>query len=232
MIDFNKLIDQHLKREFRPKQAGRYYPSEIGSCLRKVWYSYKMPRETEADLVRIFQAGNILHDFVVEVIKSEKNPEVELIWTEYPFKMKIKDYLISGRVDDLILLKMSGQKLLMEVKSTKSLHYIEVAQPHHIMQLQLYMHATGVHNGALLYIEKNTLNTKIFTIPYREVIAAEAIHRFETLHKSLGENRIPEPEARLQKNRQKLGWMCSNCDYRIECFQENPKGSVPGEDSS
>jgi hypothetical protein len=35
MIDFNKLIDQHLVRKFRPKKVGRYYPSGIGDCLRK-----------------------------------------------------------------------------------------------------------------------------------------------------------------------------------------------------
>ena len=44
-INFNKLIDKYLVREYKPKEIGRYYPSEIGSCLRKVWYSYKNPKE-------------------------------------------------------------------------------------------------------------------------------------------------------------------------------------------
>src|SRR3989337_1930842 len=51
MIDFNRLIDQFLHRELKPKEIGRYYPSEIGMCMRKLWYSYKFPKEVEADLI-------------------------------------------------------------------------------------------------------------------------------------------------------------------------------------
>jgi len=37
MIDFNKLVDNHIAREHRPKQIGRYYPSEIGKCFGKTF---------------------------------------------------------------------------------------------------------------------------------------------------------------------------------------------------
>ena len=53
MIDFNALIEKHLKVKFKPKKAGRYYPSEIGSCIRKIWYSYMFPKETDAELMKI-----------------------------------------------------------------------------------------------------------------------------------------------------------------------------------
>lgn len=224
MIDFNKLIDKHLKREFRPKKVGRYYPSEIANCLRKVWYSYREPKETPAETVRIFQAGNIMHDFVVDVLKSEKTPEVELLWSEYPFKMDMDDYLVSGRVDNLILLRMSGKVILVEVKSTRSLKYLEKPQPHHLMQLQLYMHATGVHNGVLLYIERNSLSTRVFDVDFKHEVADEAIKRFSSLHLHLKEDKIPDPEARMKESR---NWECSYCDYRTECYQETPKGEIP-----
>ncbi len=35
MIDFDKLVDQHIARELKPKQIGRYYPSEVGSLSEK-----------------------------------------------------------------------------------------------------------------------------------------------------------------------------------------------------
>ena len=82
MIDFNKLIDDYLYRKNRPKKIGRYYPSEAGSCLRKVWYSYKYPKEVDTELRKVFEMGNILHDFVVDVLKSEKTPSVKLIESE------------------------------------------------------------------------------------------------------------------------------------------------------
>ena len=59
MLDLNKLIDNHLEREYRPKSVGRYYPSEIGGCMRKTWFSYKNPKKTDVKLNRIFEAGKI-----------------------------------------------------------------------------------------------------------------------------------------------------------------------------
>jgi hypothetical protein len=110
--------------------------------------------------------GNIIHDFVVEVLKSEKTKEVELLESEFPFKQEIEDFVISGRIDNLIKIKASGQIYLVEVKSSKSIDFVKEASPHNVQQLQLYMHFTGVHNGILLYIDKTNLKTKIFEIEY------------------------------------------------------------------
>lgn len=212
-IDFNKLIDKHLWREYKPKEIGRYFPSEIGSCMRKVWFSYKKPKETEADLVRIFETGNILHDFVVEVLRSERTPEVELLENEFPFKIQVDNFLVAGRVDDLILVKLSGKKVLIEVKSTRSLKYIDNPMQRHVIQLQFYMHATGVHDGMLLYIEKNTLQTKWFDLRYDKKIVDNAIKRFKQLHKALNANKMPGAEAKISGDE----WMCRYCPYFDEC---------------
>jgi CRISPR-associated exonuclease Cas4 len=214
MIDFNKLIDRYLYREFKPKSIGRYYPSEIGNCIRKVWLSYKHPRETEADLVRIFEVGNILHNFIVEVLKSEKNPEIELVKSEFPFKINMNDFIISGKVDNLLLLKESGKMVLVEIKSTKFLDSFKEPSPHHEMQLQLYMHYVKVYNGILLYVEKNTLQSRAFIVDYKKEIAKEALERFRLLHKYLTENHIPDPEA---KQKDKIKWMCNYCEYKEKC---------------
>lgn len=218
MIDFNHLIDSHLFRKSKPKGIGRYYPSEAGNCLRKTWYSYKHPREVKPDLLRIFEMGNILHDFVVDVLKSEKTPEVELLKWEFPFKMRLDDFLVSGRVDDLILVKASGITILVEVKSCKFL--FKKPQKHHIMQLQLYMHAVGVHNGILLYVEKGGLQSKVFDIDFDEKIVNNVLERFRMLHKSLVNNILPEAEARINED---IEWMCRLCEYRERCFTDTPK---------
>jgi len=221
MIDFNRMIDNHLKREYRPKGIGKYYPSEIGTCLRKVWYTYKFPQEIKPELAKIFEVGNIMHDFVVEVLKSEKNPDVELLKSEFPVKQEVEDFLISGRVDNLILIKESGKNVLVEVKSTMDISRVWDASPHNIVQLQLYMHLIGVHNGILLYIDKRNLQSKIFEIKYDERKAMEIIDRFKQLHKTLKEDQVPEPEARGDK---KTLWMCRYCEYRERCYEETPQG--------
>ena len=219
MIDFNKLIDDYLYRKSKPKGIGRYYPSEAGSCLRKVWYSYKYPKEIDPELRKVFEMGNILHDFVVEVLKSEKTPSVKLLESEVPFTLKVEDFLISGRVDNIILVEINGKKYIVEVKSTRFL--FDKPQKHNIMQLQLYMHALKIHNGMLLYIEKNSLNSRLFEIKFDKKIVEDVMKRFGSLHKNITEDVLPLPEARLEK--EEMGWRCKYCEYGDKCFEANPR---------
>jgi len=219
MIDFDRMIDSHLKKENKPKDIGRYYPSQIGLCLRKQWYSYKYPEEIKPELLKIFELGNIIHDFVVEVLKSEKNPEVELLKSEFPFKEQIDDFLISGRVDNLILIKANGKHILVEVKSTKSIDFVNEPPHYNVMQIQLYMYFLKIHDGILLYIDKSNLRSKVFTIPYSENQALFVLDRFRKLHKHLKSEVIPDPEARES---QKTIWMCRLCEYNEKCYKANP----------
>ena len=223
-LDFNKLIENHLKREHRPKTMGRYYPSEIGSCMRKIWYSYTDPRPIQLDLIKIFEVGNIMHDFVAEVMRSEKNPNIQLLSSELPFKIQMQDLLISGRIDDLLLVKESGKTVLVEVKSTASLGYTTAPKESHVMQLQLYMHALKIFDGIVLYIEKNTLKARAFEVPYDERIAADALDRFSKLHKFLTTKEMPTAEARLKSD---MSWLCRRCEWREDCFKETPDSQLP-----
>jgi CRISPR-associated exonuclease Cas4 len=221
MVDYNSLIDQHLRRESRPKVPGRYYPSEVGSCLRKVWYSYVKPKALEPEKIRIFEAGNIVHSFLAEVFRSERvKDQVQLLQEELPVKLDTGEFLVSGRVDDLLLVKESGKTTLVEVKSTSRLDYVNEPQAQHAMQLQFYMHATGVHNGVLLYVEKNTLQAKSFDVPYDDRVAADAMARFTLLHHALLESKVPAPEAKLKSD---TLWQCRYCEYRQECDAQEVK---------
>lgn len=213
-VDFDKMIDRHLYREFRPKREGTYYPSEIGSCLRKTWYSYKHPLRTTPELTKIFQLGNILHDFIVQVLNSERNEDVKLLEYEFPLRQQVGDLTVSGRVDDLILVKASGKKVLVEVKSTGGIDKFDEPKTPHVFQLQFYMHAASVHDGILLYIDKSTLKTKSFPVEYSEVQAEAINQRFTSLHESIKKVELPEPEA---KQVQSMNWMCSYCEYKPKC---------------
>ena len=219
MVDFNNLIDNYLEREYKAKSVGRYYPSEVGGCLRKTWFSYKQPKETDVALMRIFEAGNMLHEFVTDVIRSEKNPEVELLEAEMPIKIEKKDFIISGRIDNLMLLRVKKEKLLVEVKSTKYLP--KEARKEHEMQLQLYMHAINVHNGIVLYIQKDNLQTKWFDVKYSKEEVEMIIERFGKLHLALTKNKIPEAEAKLDEEK---NWMCDYCAWKSECDREKATG--------
>tara|TARA_Y100000310_G_scaffold186269_1_gene186395 strand:- start:49889 stop:50566 length:678 start_codon:yes stop_codon:yes gene_type:complete len=219
MINFDDLISNFLRREPRQKEIGRYYPSECGSCLRKVWYSYKHPKELDIETIKVFQMGNLVHDFVSDVMKSEKNPQVDLIGAEIPFKLEIDGMIISGRVDNIITLNIDNRKYLVEVKSTKSMEYLSKPDDSYVLQLQLYMYHKGIHHGIILYIEKNTLKTKIFEIDYNLNVAEEAINRFRALHQHLSNDKLIQPEARIDRT---MNWMCKFCHYRDQCYKDTP----------
>ena len=214
MIDFNDLISNYLKRELKEKQLGKYYPSEAGSCLRKLFYSYKIPKLINQELIKIFEVGNLLHEFITKVIESEKNPHIELLETEIPFKLELNNIIISGRIDNIILLKINGIIYIVEIKSTSSLKHTENPNLSSILQLQLYMHFKKIHNGLILYIEKNTLKTKTFEVKYDQEQAQLAIDRLLAIHSHLINKKLPEPEAKLDEE---MLWQCKFCDYQDEC---------------
>ena len=219
-MDFDALTENYFKKEMRVKVIGRYYPSEAGQCLRKAYYSFINPKETDLELTKIFEAGNIVHDFVSKVFESDKNPDVELLESETSFGIPIDDFVISGRIDNLILLKEQDKKVLVEVKSTKAIDYLESPQESHIMQLQLYLHARKMQEGVLVYVEKNTLKSKTFPVTYNASMYEAVINRFKKLHEHLKNSSTPAPESRLIEGKK---WMCRYCNYKTECFQETPK---------
>lgn len=217
MIDFDKFIDRHVARESKPKSIGRYYPSEIGNCIRKVWYTYNYPLEIDPSLRRIFKLGDILHDFLVEVLRSDKNKEVELLNSEMPFKVEMGDFTISGRVDELLLIKSDSTKTLVEVKSCKSLKGIKKPMEHHKTQLQFYMYATHIHKGMLLYVDKSTLETKSFDVKFSEKRGKQILKKFRALHKHLTKNTLPAAEAKKGNG---IQWMCRYCEYSDKCKKD------------
>ena len=215
IIDFDKLIETHLKRERKQKQIGRYYPSEIGSCIRKVWYSYKYPLEIEPDRLKVFEIGNILHEFIIQVFKSEKNADlIKFLNSELPFKLEQKDFVISGRLDDIVVATEDSRKIIIEVKSIKDVRFVNKPNKHHVMKLQFYMHVTGIKNGILLYVDKTNLKTKAFEIPYDEKHSMDILKRFSSLHELLKKDVLPIDEAKRSKE---TVWMCNMCEYRAKC---------------
>jgi len=204
-----------LKRERKAKDIGRYYPSEVGNCIRKVWYSYKHPSEIEPDRLKVFQLGDILHEFMMEVFKSEKNVDkIKFIESELPFKMDFKDFIVSGRLDDVVIAKEDEKKIIIEVKTVRDVRDTTRPSKNHIMQLQFYMHATGIKNGIILYVDKTNLKTKAFEIEYNENHSLDILNRFKTLHELLVKDVLPIDEFKQSKE---TIWACNMCEYRAKC---------------
>ncbi|MEM5871517.1 MAG: Dna2/Cas4 domain-containing protein [Candidatus Aenigmatarchaeota archaeon] len=214
MIDFEKLIDNYLQRETKEKKIGIYYPSEIGNCLRKIWFTYKKPKQLDKEKIKVLQVGLMLHDFIADVLRSEKNQDVRLLDSEVPFKIDFSEFSISGRVDDVLIVEKDQKKILVEVKSVKMLSMAKEPSLPHLMQIQLYMYALGIHDGIILYVEKPSLKIKEFEVKYDPEMIKSIIERFKLLHEHLKSDLIPNAEAKELKH---MEWMCRYCEYVEEC---------------
>ncbi|MEM0143840.1 MAG: hypothetical protein QXL94_07865, partial [Candidatus Parvarchaeum sp.] len=71
-IDVGDIIDEYLNEKTRPKTIGAYYPSEIGMCIRRSYYSYFITKPTETSALRIFALGNNVHEFIAKALKNSE----------------------------------------------------------------------------------------------------------------------------------------------------------------
>ncbi|MCL5101635.1 MAG: PD-(D/E)XK nuclease family protein [Candidatus Parvarchaeota archaeon] len=217
-IDIGCIIDDYLEEEGRPKTVGAYYPSEIGMCIRRSYYSYVLPKPTEAGALRIFALGNNLHAFIADVLK--KSDEFSFVEDERPIKIPYKDekssFTIYGRIDDYVITKNTNKKIIIEAKSVGDVLKINEPEPKHVMQLMLYLSAMEADYGMLLYADKKNLNIRQFRVDYDDSVYAKIITRFRDLDLHLRNKKLPPAEYYFDA---KKVWECKYCPYFKECMQ-------------
>jgi CRISPR/Cas system-associated exonuclease Cas4 (RecB family) len=147
--------------------------------------------------------------------------------------------MISGRMDDVITitksasiitdekeglrLKNKTEKIIVEVKSIRSLAYLDKPKEPHILQLMVYIRSMsyyGVKKGIILYVDKNNLKTKAFTIIYDHAVFLKALNRARKLHSYLISKTLPPAEA---KQTLSMKWSCNYCEYADQCRQDKEK---------
>jgi CRISPR/Cas system-associated exonuclease Cas4 (RecB family) len=214
-IDFDEIIDEYMVsvNPERKRVVGEYYLSELGGCLLSLYYRYTEPKPQPLDRLRIFAAGNLVHEFAAKVFKTRMNSH------ESERSITIPDpetgLRLRGRLDDFFIL--GDEKIVVEVKSIKSFAYLDEPKPEHVMQLMPYLLSVGVDRGYLLYFEKNTLETKAFEVLYNGEIFNKLMARARIVHHSLLETSIlhrPKPDYLEDPSKK---WLCKYCDYAQEC---------------
>jgi CRISPR/Cas system-associated exonuclease Cas4 (RecB family) len=217
----DKIIEEFFDREIEERKIGVYYPSDLSyPCLRRNYFEYKIPKKYEIAKLKIFQSGDLVHAWFRDVLF--KNYVSSDILREFDFEGKLSfscaDFEIRGRFDDFIILKWDGEPILIEVKTVRDLRFFKSEmKKHHMMQLNFYMRVMGIEKGFLVYIDRATLQHKVFEHKLDEKLFQEIVKRAEKLHKCLIENKLPPAEGKIEKEK---GWICSYCLWRLECLKE------------
>lgn len=214
----DKIIEDFLGREAKEREVGVYYPSELPFCVRRNFFLYKKPKEVELFQLKLFEAGNLIHNWFKEVVFKSYMTSNLLKDFSYEGSLKYKGdgFTISGRYDDVILIEWEKEPILIEIKTMRDLRFLTEVKRHHLLQTNFYLNVLKLERGFIIYFERKTLQHKIFEIKKSKELFDEILKRAKELHKHLKENKIPLAEAKFDK---KIKWMCNYCQYRLECLR-------------
>lgn len=208
--------EERMKKHEKQREAGefKFYPSSIAKCRREVVYQMLgYPKEDiPTRVLRIFDNGDCMHE-------RYQNWFAEmgiLISPELP--LKDKELCISGRTDALI--KINDELILVELKSANDRSFnlmVKKNEPKedYVMQLQLYLHITGIDKGIIFIENKNDQSILEFPITYDEEMAEELIDKIMYCVTHAKSNDIPE------RDYTKSTFQCKYCDYAEMCWSSS-----------
>lgn len=209
----DEIIDEALKRESKPRKIGHYYVSEIPYCLRKTWYRFKDPIETDKPTARIYQRGTLLHNWIADILKNSSS--VKVLFNERSIIIPVKrGILLRGRLDDFIRIEGKKDSFVVEVKTTANIEFTKEPSREHIYQIMPYIMVEEC-KGIIVYVDARNLQTKEFIIDFDWDVWEEIKKRTVELHDHLTRDILPPPEMKGDKER---GWQCDYCAYREKCW--------------
>lgn len=237
LINFDKVIDDYLsserKRTHRKRNIKIFYPSELTfPCLRGQYLKYTQPEiPVSAKTRRIFKIGTIIHDFVQNIFKKEKN-EFTLLSLESSIKgtYRVSGDLIwiRGRVDAII--ERDGEEYIIEIKSMAPqpykddvFRYLNEPKEGHLMQILWYMQSANIKNGFIIYVEKVGGETRTFPITLDDLSPQLNItERAKKLYRHLKTGTIPPQETHHWNYH-----ICQYCQYAEACENDNLVADEP-----
>jgi len=207
MLKKGLLSLEEKEKSDHEREKGAYYPSQLGSCLRKQYYEYTLGEQVTPEELVIFTTGKRVHEAVAEafgeVAKVEKVEENVSITISPSLKLK-------GRID-LLIADYDGKKYLIEVKSTSRTP--ETPYEEHVIQLHIYMQALNYEEGYVLYWNKVKGEIKVFKVKKDEEVLQKIYERVKKLDYHVSHNTPPEPEALIEGKY----WECEKCPYFNIC---------------
>lgn len=256
MLDIMEKIDQFVIQRDKTRQAERaeryggsdreaFYVSEAGKCPRKVAYDFfGMPRKQMAGRVlRLLENGDYLQSRYSKYFKDMG------VWLAEEVSVNVADredvpFNLSGRLDIVInARKMADptftgdptvdEMAIIEMKSINTWGFKDVAadlqpQPEHYLQIMIYMWLTGIHQGWVLYEDKNDQTAVACPVTYDErVIYGKGtedgrgmgiVQEFMALAEVIEGKKVPERCSNANQSKFPCKWKSDQCDYYDHCW--------------
>jgi CRISPR/Cas system-associated exonuclease Cas4 (RecB family) len=216
----DSLIDRHLTQapsKSRPDNVV-YVTDIVKECLRQSVMDVLYPPKHPIETLRIFASGNMIEDWVVNILKS--SGEYTVIGTQVPVRWPTSWGSIHGRVDILAQRKM-GSLVAFEIKSIKNFDYLAKFKPSHGSQCSFYINVLNLDFGELFYISKEALLNgkekdgsglveRRFIVPRNVSEFAYMVKRAGEIHSAVSTKTIPDGSPNQ---------MCELCPHLSTCLE-------------
>ena len=215
MINIQELINKTLRDkndQKEKKDQTTWHISQLGNCLRGQYFSrlgVEPDKKIDDRVLRVFDIGNRTEEWIVDLIKQQKEVKIETQVRVFDKKLNISGYI------DLVL-EQNGKKIVYEIKSkhSKSFWYMreQGAQLTHKYQIIMYCDLLGVKTGQLVYVSKDDLSIMEFGFQMDseavENIRKQVLERIALLNeawKKKDPSILPLPD--------KSDWQSKYCDF-------------------
>ncbi|MBM3250921.1 MAG: hypothetical protein FJZ07_01655 [Candidatus Nealsonbacteria bacterium] len=204
-----ELIDKYYLDKQKDKEQKSFYISEAGKCARQIFFKFKNAprREMEANILRLFDHGDSIHKLIMKPLLSTRDIHVVCSEIDIP-----PQELVRGRADAII---SDGRNLyVLDIKSMNSMIFRNLTKPkeENINQIQLYLHYFKIPRGILLYVDKDKLGLKEFTVLYNKTQVEKLLSDLSVLKKDIDSNIVPVRLPDYPGN-----WQCQYCQFRQIC---------------
>ncbi len=213
-IPIQELINKSLRSKKRKKkEITSWHISKIGSCMRGTYLQrlgHKPDKEIDDRTLRIFDIGNKIEDWVVDLLKSQKGVIVETQTRVEDLKLNVSGY------SDVIV-QYNGEKVLYEIKSKNSRAFTwmdkkgEGANRHHEYQIWMYLKLLGLDKGNIIYISKDDMRVLEYPVMLaNKSLEQEVMSWLDTMNKCWEKRELPPlPD--------KNAWQSKWCNYHKQC---------------
>lgn len=161
-IDFDGLVDTRLRAE-NDEEAGShvetdpkvFHPSSVGYTKWKLLVTKLGIERMDSDLLRIFEMGNMVHEFIEDTV-AETLPEVDEDRIEVPIEHEEDGLVFTGHAD----LYDPEQDIVYDFKSRGGWYNFDPPNDRHLDQLHVYMAALDADYGQVIYVNKKNLEIR------------------------------------------------------------------------
>jgi len=207
-------IDHIISKDINPryKKWGGFHASNTNECVRYVNYMFtgiEVPPDHTPRVQRIFDTGHDMHARFGEYFKRMGiviSQELPITYDDPPIESTL----------DLII-DWGGPKVV-ELKSINEAGFTYrrlygKPKDDHYRQIQIYMKVTGIHEGYVIYENKNNSEILILPVSLDEDFIEKLFKKYRKFYKVYTDGIKP---ARPYK---RSGEKCQRCALRVHCWE-------------